>query len=45
MSKKNTKTAQSTTLVSEVDPTECPFREFRDSELSQELWGLVNICF
>ncbi|KAG7303067.1 hypothetical protein JYU34_013091 [Plutella xylostella] len=23
----------------EVDPTECPFREFRDNELIPELWG------
>ncbi|KAI8435578.1 hypothetical protein MSG28_003855 [Choristoneura fumiferana] len=24
----------------EIDPTECPFREFRDSELSQDYWGM-----
>ncbi|KOB79347.1 Uncharacterized protein OBRU01_00506 [Operophtera brumata] len=29
-------------LVFEVDPTECPFREFRDTELNIELWGLEN---
>ncbi|XP_052759356.1 androglobin-like [Galleria mellonella] len=27
-------------LVFEIDPTECPFREFRDNELQPEFWGL-----
>ncbi|KAM3955742.1 uncharacterized protein ACR2FA_010327 [Aphomia sociella] len=26
--------------VFEIDPTECPFREFRDNELQPEFWGL-----
>lgn len=30
-------------VVYEVDPTECPFREFRDNELSTEFWGMVGI--
>ncbi|KAJ0176966.1 hypothetical protein K1T71_006975 [Dendrolimus kikuchii] len=40
MSKKNIASAKSTVLVYEVDRTECPFREFKDNELSQELWAL-----
>lgn len=42
MSKKNLEIAKST-LVFTVDPTECPFREFRDNELATELWGLVSV--
>lgn len=25
-----------------LDPKECPFREFRDNELSTEFWGMVS---
>ncbi|CAH2235127.1 jg16118 [Pararge aegeria aegeria] len=29
-------------VVHQIDPTECPFREFRDNELSPEFWGMVE---
>ncbi|XP_059059121.1 androglobin-like [Achroia grisella] len=32
-------------LVFEIDPTECPFREFRDNELQSEFWGLGPAAF
>nr|XP_032525764.1 uncharacterized protein LOC116776634 [Danaus plexippus plexippus] len=32
-------------VVYEVDPTECPFREFRDNELSTEFWGMGPSAF
>ncbi|XP_072932281.1 uncharacterized protein [Epargyreus clarus] len=32
-------------LVFELDPTECPFREFRDNELGPEFWGLGPAAF
>ncbi|XP_026332962.1 uncharacterized protein LOC113239986 [Hyposmocoma kahamanoa] len=28
-----------------VDPKECPFREFRDNELSNEYWGMGTAAF
>lgn len=28
-----------------ASPAECPFREFRDSELSTEFWGMVCKMF
>lgn len=31
------------TLKILVDPKECPFREFRDNELSIEYWGMVSL--
>ncbi|KAL0892706.1 hypothetical protein ABMA27_014424 [Loxostege sticticalis] len=44
MSKKGVDPAKSM-LVFEVDPTECPFREFRDNELQPEFWGLGPAAF
>lgn len=32
-------------VVFEVDTTECPFREFKDNELSSDFWGLVKDIF
>ncbi|XP_045771450.1 androglobin-like [Maniola jurtina] len=29
----------------QIDPTECPFREFRDNELSPEFWGMGPAAF
>ncbi|XP_069358582.1 androglobin-like [Maniola hyperantus] len=28
-----------------IDPTECPFREFRDNELSPDFWGMGPAAF
>ncbi|XP_053607225.1 uncharacterized protein LOC128673424 isoform X2 [Plodia interpunctella] len=33
-------TAKSALMTIEVDPSECPFREFRDNELHPDFWGL-----
>lgn len=35
--------ARQSVMVYELDPTECPFREFRDSELSPDFWGMVSV--
>ncbi|XP_060802904.1 uncharacterized protein LOC106141840 [Amyelois transitella] len=32
--------AAKSAIVFEVDPNECPFREFRDNELHPDLWGM-----
>ncbi|XP_045497359.1 uncharacterized protein LOC123695528 [Colias croceus] len=32
-------------IVYPVDPTECPFREFRDNELSADSWGMGPAAF
>ena len=42
MSKKGLERAKSV-MTSTVDPMECPFREFRDSELHIDTWGLVSL--
>lgn len=45
MSRKTLDNFVKTNLVAEVDPLECPFREFRDNELHADAWGLVDINF
>ncbi|CAH0719638.1 unnamed protein product, partial [Brenthis ino] len=32
-------------IVHPIDPTECPFREFRDNELSPDYWGMGPAAF
>ncbi|XP_045448979.1 androglobin-like [Melitaea cinxia] len=44
MSKKSDMTRQSV-LVHQVDPSECPFREFRDNEISPDFWGMGPAAF
>ncbi|RVE45949.1 hypothetical protein evm_009422 [Chilo suppressalis] len=45
MSKKGISDGGRTLIVLEVDPMECPFREFRDNELHPEFWGMGPAAF
>ncbi|XP_028028057.1 uncharacterized protein LOC114241421 [Bombyx mandarina] len=43
MSKKSVEVTK--IIVYDVDPYQCPFREFRDNELQPELWGMGPASF